>query len=84
MIDKLKCAGIPIAVYYPLALNEEPAYKYSENHEETSFALKRAELVHSLPMSPDVSQQDKEWVCTALKECSNRIFKGTYCINEKL
>jgi UDP-2-acetamido-2-deoxy-ribo-hexuluronate aminotransferase len=68
VIDKLKCEGIPTAVHYPLPLNEQSVYQNSGNQDETSFAQKRAELVLSLPMGPDLSQQDQERVCSALKD----------------
>ena len=68
VIDKLNGAGIPTAVHYPLPLNEQPAYKNSGNQDETYFAHKRAGMVLSLPMSPDLSQKDQERVCSALKD----------------
>ena len=48
--DKLKAAGIPTAVHYPIPLNEQPAYKAMGGGERTPVSGQVAERVMSLPM----------------------------------
>lgn len=51
---RLAEAGIPTAVHYPVPLNEQPAYKYLCCADCTPLAQQLANLVMSLPMSPDL------------------------------
>ncbi len=51
---RLAEAGIPTAVHYPVPLNEQPAYKHLCCADCTPLAQQLANLVMSLPMSPDL------------------------------
>ena len=63
--DKLKEAGIPTAVHYPIPLNKQPAVA-------SDIALpigdKVAEEVMSLPMHPYLSLNQIEQVCRAIRK----------------
>lgn len=52
--ERLKVAGIPTAVHYPLPLNEQPAYAHLCCPGCTPVAADAAKRVMSLPMHPDL------------------------------
>ncbi|MBT9507319.1 DegT/DnrJ/EryC1/StrS family aminotransferase [Rhodoferax sp.] len=52
--ERLKVAGIPTAVHYPLPLNEQPAYAHLCCSGCTPVAADAAQRVMSLPMHPDL------------------------------
>ncbi|WP_338115189.1 DegT/DnrJ/EryC1/StrS family aminotransferase [Thiocapsa imhoffii] len=58
---RLKDAGIPTAVHYPIPLNEQPAYAHLCCPDCTPVAAQIARQVMSLPMGPYLSaiEQDK-------------------------
>ncbi len=60
--------GIPTAVHYPVPLNEQPAYRHLAHTDETPAASWLARHVMSLPMGPDLSDQDRAAVVAALAE----------------
>lgn len=60
--EKLKAAGIPTAVHYPLPLNEQPAYKALGGGHRTAVAGKVAGRVMSLPMHPYVVDLEIELI----------------------
>lgn len=66
--EKLKIAGIPTAVHYPIPLNLQPVFKYLKQ-QEGSFPIAEniAEKVMSLPMSPYLSDYDIERITAAVK-----------------
>lgn len=54
--SRLKAAGIPSAVHYPVPLNEQPVFHDICRHaDSTPIASERASRVMSLPMHPDLS-----------------------------
>lgn len=59
--DKLKEAGIPTAVHYPIPLSLQPAFAYL-NKPAGSFAVAEeiANRVMSLPMGPDLSETQQQ------------------------
>jgi len=57
--DKLREAGIPTAVHYPIALNAQPAYKHLCCPDCTPLAAQAAKRVMSLPMHPDLSHSQQ-------------------------
>ncbi|WP_033366115.1 DegT/DnrJ/EryC1/StrS aminotransferase family protein [Bordetella sp. FB-8] len=64
---KLKDAGIPTAVHYPVPLNEQPAYRelcVSPIPTPKSEAI--AKRVMSLPMSADLSADDQDRIVSAV------------------
>jgi UDP-2-acetamido-2-deoxy-ribo-hexuluronate aminotransferase len=64
--DKLKAAGIPSAVHYPLSLHQQPAYAAQYHGQSFPIAEKLAREVMSLPMSADLSEKDQDRVALAL------------------
>ncbi|MBK8451888.1 MAG: DegT/DnrJ/EryC1/StrS family aminotransferase [Thiofilum sp.] len=52
---RLKAAGVPTAVHYPIPLNEQPAYQHLCCADCTPIAKDRAQHVMSLPMDPLLS-----------------------------
>lgn len=61
-------AGIPTAVHYPIPLNEQSAYRQLDVDARTPVASWLAEHVMSLPMGPDLSQDDQHRVVEVLSE----------------
>lgn len=59
-------AKIPTAVHYPLPLNEQPAYKNLCCPDCTPVAKDMAKMVMSLPMSPELSEDDQKSIMSAL------------------
>lgn len=54
--EKLKAAGIPTAVHYPIPLNQQPMFNYlGQRTGSVPAAEKAAEEVLSLPMNAWVS-----------------------------
>ncbi len=56
--DKLKKAGVPTAVHYPVPLNEQPAYRHLCCPDCTPVSQIVAKKVMSLPMSADMSMDN--------------------------
>ncbi len=66
--EKLKEAGIPTAVHYPIPLNLQPVFENLNQPEGTfSIAEKIAKRVMSLPMSAWLSDADMDEVVKALR-----------------
>lgn len=66
--QKLKDAGIPTAVHYPVPLNLQPAYAHLCCPDCTPNAASVAKRVMSLPMHPDLSTLDVNRIASALAE----------------
>lgn len=66
--ERLKAAGIPTAVHYPIPLNKQPAVA------DATVQLPRgdeaAEQVISLPMHPYLSQADQQAIAAALHKAA--------------
>jgi UDP-2-acetamido-2-deoxy-ribo-hexuluronate aminotransferase len=62
--EKLKVAGIPTAVHYPIPLNKQPAVADAGAHLPVSELL--AEEVISLPMGPYITLAQQEYVVQTL------------------
>ncbi|MGX1101544.1 DegT/DnrJ/EryC1/StrS family aminotransferase [Amorphus sp. MBR-141] len=58
--ERLKEAGVPTSVYYPLALNRQPAVADAEA--DVPHGDQAAEEVMSLPMHPYMTNHDREHV----------------------
>ena len=67
---KLKAAGIPIAVHYPIPLNMQPAVL--DEFVQLPVGDGAAEVVVSLPMQPYISLGDQQEVIHALKRALKR------------
>lgn len=64
--QKLKAAGIPTAVHYPLPLNQQPAVADAAAQLPVGDAVARQVL--SLPMHPYLSPADQQSIVTALQQ----------------
>jgi UDP-2-acetamido-2-deoxy-ribo-hexuluronate aminotransferase len=61
ILDALKNAKIPSAVYYPKPLHVQGAYKYlGYGPEDFPVSNRTAQAIFSLPMHPYLEQQDQE------------------------
>lgn len=66
---RLQESGIPTAVHYPIPLHLQPAFLDCGNGEGSlPKSEKAASEVISLPMGPDLAEQDQAKVCAALIE----------------
>ena len=63
---KLKQAEIPMAIHYPVPLNEQVAYQHLCCPDCTPNSSRLAKQVLSLPMSPDLSTKDQEMIVRLL------------------
>jgi len=61
----LQDAGIPTGIHYPVALDEQVAYK-KYNNKNTNMAKQIAKQVLSLPMGPELSNNKQENVMSVL------------------
>ena len=66
--EKLKEAGIPTAVHYPIPLNEQPVYKHLCCPDCTPHASAVSRRVMSLPMSADLDENNQREIVVALAE----------------
>ena len=66
IISQLKEAQIPFSIYYPVPINEQPAYRVSAKSQLTPNAHCIAGKILSLPMSPYLSLEEQEEVVRAL------------------
>ena len=66
--ERLKAAGIPTAVHYPIPLNRQPAYSNRSGGGATPKSDYIAERVMSLPMHPDLSEEQQDRIVAALVE----------------
>jgi UDP-2-acetamido-2-deoxy-ribo-hexuluronate aminotransferase len=64
--EKLKQAGIPTAVHYPVPLNQQPAYQHLCRSESTSISRDIAQKVISLPAGSYISPADQTYVVEIL------------------
>lgn len=67
--DYLEKRGIQAAIHYPTALPYLPAYQYL-NHKKEDFpiASKYQNEILSLPMYPELSDDQVDYVCSAIKD----------------
>ena len=67
--EKLKAAGIPTAVHYPIPLHQQPAFAYlGLGGGAFPVAEAAARRVMSLPISPYLSKVDQDFIVTKVKE----------------
>lgn len=65
--EKLKQAGIPTSIHYPVPLNIQPAYRDLCRTNDTPVSRKLADQVMSIPMSADLGDADQQLIATTLK-----------------
>ncbi|HUF19613.1 MAG TPA: DegT/DnrJ/EryC1/StrS family aminotransferase [Burkholderiales bacterium] len=63
---KLKEAGVPTAVHYPMALHQQPAYEPAHKGESYPVAEQLAKEVMSLPMYPDLDDATQDKIVEAV------------------
>lgn len=68
IMSRLSSAGVPTAIYYPIPLNKQKAYK---DCHVVSTGIPNTERfcneVFSLPMSPYLNEKDQRTICDAIK-----------------
>ena len=71
--ESLKAAGIDTGIHYPIALPYLNAYKYL-NHKPTDFpnALKASQEIVSLPMFPELTTEQSDYVVRQIGEALAR------------
>ncbi|HEY9161958.1 MAG TPA: DegT/DnrJ/EryC1/StrS family aminotransferase [Desulfomonilia bacterium] len=69
MMGKLKSAGVPTAIYYPIPLHLQGAYRYL-GYEKGSFPVSEdiAEHIFSIPMHPYLTEEEQENIARLLSE----------------
>lgn len=65
---KLKSAGIPTAVHYPVPLNLQPVFSKFSFRDSNPIAEGVSKKVMSLPMGADLSQKTQQFIVSALSE----------------
>jgi UDP-2-acetamido-2-deoxy-ribo-hexuluronate aminotransferase len=65
--EKLKSAGIPTAIHYPVPLNEQPAYRHLCCRDCTQIASRLAKQVMSLPISADLTKPEQDQIIACIK-----------------
>ncbi|MFG6486094.1 DegT/DnrJ/EryC1/StrS family aminotransferase [Roseateles sp. BYS78W] len=65
---RLKDAGVPTAVHYPRPLHHQPAYAKYGKPEDCPHSVRAAQRVMSLPMSPDLTDEQQDEVVRALAQ----------------
>lgn len=75
--EALKQKGIPVAIHYPIPLNEQPAYEKHCCKGCTPISSEIAKKVLSLPFSPYIKEEDQDYIVNALIEESKSIFTKT-------
>jgi UDP-2-acetamido-2-deoxy-ribo-hexuluronate aminotransferase len=68
--ERLKQAGVPTAVHYPVPLNEQPAYVHLCEVGDTPIAKSAAQRVMSLPMSADLEASSLAFIVDSLKNAT--------------
>jgi UDP-2-acetamido-2-deoxy-ribo-hexuluronate aminotransferase len=67
LTERIKQAGVPIAVHYPVPLHLQPAFKdYGYKKGDLPVAESVAKRVFSLPMGPDLSEEVQDRVIKTL------------------
>jgi dTDP-4-amino-4,6-dideoxygalactose transaminase len=70
ILESLKAAGVPTAVYYPLPLHMQTAYKvFPTDPNGLTVSEDIAAKVFSLPMHPYLTTQDQDKIISALYDC---------------
>jgi UDP-2-acetamido-2-deoxy-ribo-hexuluronate aminotransferase len=69
VMDHMQAAGIPVSIHYPLSLHRQPAFSGAcRVVGELEEAERAAREVMSLPMSPDLGEEDQCRVVTTLAQ----------------
>ncbi|MDQ7032790.1 MAG: DegT/DnrJ/EryC1/StrS family aminotransferase [Desulfonauticus sp.] len=69
IITRLKNKNIPTAVHYPQPLHKQACFEYLQNpKEQFPIAEKISKEILSLPMNPYLTDEELDFIVTALKE----------------
>ena len=67
--EHLKNNGIETGVHYPIPLHLQPAYKHlNYNKEDFPVAERLSHEILSLPLYPELTQEQVEYICKKIKE----------------
>lgn len=65
----LKALDIPTAIYYPIPMHQQTAFKYLNPDDNLCPVSERiAKTVLSLPIHPYLSEKDQDMICNAVRE----------------
>lgn len=65
----LKALDIPTAIYYPIPMHQQTAFKYLNPDDNRCPVSERiAKTVLSLPIHPYLSEKDQDMICDAVRE----------------
>jgi len=68
-MEYLKAHEIDSMIYYPLPLHEQLCYKYlGYRPEDLPVAEKASKQVLSIPIFPDLSEEEKQFVAETISE----------------
>jgi dTDP-4-amino-4,6-dideoxygalactose transaminase len=71
--DYLTSKGIPSAIHYPMPLHLQPAFKAVSIAGDLSVAETVAGEIISLPMYPELSSEEIDFICSAIKEFTGKL-----------
>ena len=67
----LKEKNIPTAIYYPIPMHKQPAYKkYNTNYTELNNSIELSKSVFSIPIHPYLDNIQREYIIKTLKNAS--------------
>ena len=67
----LKEKNIPTAIYYPIPMHKQPAYKkYNTNYIELNNSIELSKSVFSIPIHPYLDNIQREYIIKTLKDAS--------------
>ena len=68
VIHYLKEKSIPVAIYYPIPMHRQPAYKkYNNKNLDLSNSIELSKSVFSIPIHPYLNNDQKEYIIKSLK-----------------
>ena len=66
----LKESGVPMAVYYPMPLHQQTAYKHYPAAKDMSTCERLSKCVFSLPMHPYLEPDTQDYIIEAVKKAA--------------
>jgi dTDP-4-amino-4,6-dideoxygalactose transaminase len=64
----LRAVGVPTAIYYPRPLHHQPAYCAQHDGSALPVSEDLATRILALPIHPDLTDEDVERICTAVRD----------------
>ena len=65
----LSTKGISTGIHYPIPIHQQPAFIHKWGTRSFPHSEKIATEIISLPMFPELTEEQIKYVCTALSEC---------------